>query len=84
MMFEPGGSWSFTGLFLKACSFSGITAEVVKQGAEPKKKREGSAKPYLVVQFHPAPPFPEFNDYRRDRRQVRGPHMSVSLAKIFP
>ena len=28
------------------------------QGAEPKKKREGSAKPYLVVQFHPAPPFP--------------------------
>jgi hypothetical protein len=25
-------------------------------GAEPKKKREGSAKPYLVVQFHPAPP----------------------------
>lgn len=26
------------------------------QGAEPKTKREGSAKPYLVVQFHPAPP----------------------------
>jgi hypothetical protein len=28
----------------------------VKDGAEPKTKREGSAKPYLMVQFHPAPP----------------------------
>jgi hypothetical protein len=34
-----------------------VTSRCVKKdGAEPKKKRDGSAKPYLVVQFHPAPP----------------------------
>jgi hypothetical protein len=27
-----------------------------EDGAEPKRKREGSAKPYLMVQFDPAPP----------------------------
>jgi hypothetical protein len=34
----------------------GHYADVVREGAEPKTKREGSAKPYLMVQFHPAPP----------------------------
>jgi hypothetical protein len=28
----------------------------IADGAEPEKKRERSAKPWLVVQFHPAPP----------------------------
>jgi hypothetical protein len=36
------------------------------RGAEPKTKREGSAKPYLVVQFHPAPP-PPFNPKARKK-----------------
>ena len=31
-------------------------AIIAREGAEPETKREGSAEPYLVVQFHPAPP----------------------------
>ena len=43
------------GIACNAC-FAVANADVVREGAEPKTKREGSAKPYLMVQFHPAPP----------------------------
>src|SRR5277367_8566 len=42
------------------------------QGAEPKTKREGSAKPYLVVQFHPAPP-PSFRSKVMKTKPQPGP-----------
>jgi hypothetical protein len=54
----------------------------VKKGAEPKKKREGFAKPYLVVQFQPRLYFPHIDSNRTMHQAAYDTKQELELVPI--
>ena len=54
----------------------------MKNGAEPKKKREVSAKPYLVVQLHPRLYFPHIDSNRTMHQTAYDTKQELELVPI--